>query len=87
MPLCHINTYGVCAFFLDWPADLGTEEGFHAHDRFAKATYLNLGGSVSVEVTDARGFYIGYARLLWGENTHEIQSISLGTTWSMWIID
>lgn len=72
---------------IDWLTDTDTEEGFHSHDRFAKATHLRLGGSLSVEVTDALNFYIGYGRTLWGENTHQIQSISLGTTWSLWIVD
>lgn len=65
----------------------GRGEGFQAHDRFAKATHLRLGGSLSLEVTEALNLYIGYGRTLWGENSHDIQSISLGTTWSLWLVD
>ncbi len=73
---------------IDWlTIDSFSHPGFHAHDRFAKATFLLLGGSLSVEVTEALNFYVGYARTLWGENTHEIKSISVGTTWSLWILD
>ena len=54
----------------------------HDHDRHAAESYLYLGGSVSLDVTEALVPSVGYSRTLWGENTHEIESFTIGTTWN-----
>ena len=72
---------------VDWSTTSPDAPNWHFHDRFSKASHLRIAGSVSFEVSDELGFYIGYGQLLWGENDHEIQSISFGTTWSLWMDD
>ena len=75
--LSYLKTNGV----IDW-LDINDEATFHAHDQHAAASYLHLGGSVSIDVTDALGFSVGYMRTLWGQNTHEIEAVTIGTTWN-----
>ncbi|HLF13411.1 MAG TPA: hypothetical protein VI932_00795 [Bacteroidota bacterium] len=76
------NTYGG----FDWLDPMtGTEEGWYSHDRFAAVDFFHLGGSVSYDITDHTTLYFGYSNTVWGQNSHELESIMLGTSWSFWV--
>lgn len=76
------RTYGG----LDWlDPHTNTEEGFNNHDRFSADNHLNLDGTIAVSASDAFDFFVSYTENMWGENTHQIRSITLGSTWSLWI--
>lgn len=80
--MTYQNTHGG----IDWLEDIHNADDFQVHDRLAAADYLHLGGSVSIDVTDALNFFVAYTGTLWGENSHEIQSFAFGTNWSLRVL-
>ncbi len=81
--MAYLKSHGGIDFLETYP---GAAE-FHKHDRHAKANYLNLGGSVSVEVNDALNFFVSYTGMVSGENTHALRSVAVGSTWTMQILE
>ena len=69
---------------IDW-LDIHNQADLHEHDRHAAANYLALGGLVSVALNDALNFFVGYSGILWGENTHEIRTVAIGSNWTLQI--
>ena len=67
---------------LDWATDIHDLTDYYDHDRLDAPNYLHLGGSLSVDVNDALGFFVAYRGTLWGTNVHELRTIALGSTWS-----
>jgi hypothetical protein len=77
--MAYLKSYGGIDFLeVSYLGDVGV----HQHDRHAAANYLNLGGSVSVEVNDALNFFVSYTGIVSGENTHALRSVAIGTTWT-----
>ena len=76
--MAYLKSYGGIDFLDSHPGNIEA----HLHDRHAAANYLNLGGSVSVEVNDALNFFVSYTGMVSGENTHALRSVALGTTWT-----
>lgn len=71
---------------MDWMDEMD-ETAFNDHDRMAKARLFQLGGSLSFDVSDAVRISIGYSSIVWGENTHQLQSIAIGSTWSFQVLE
>ena len=67
---------------LDWATDVVDYQTYIDHDRMDAPNYLQLGGSVSVDVNDAFGFFVSYRGTLWGTNVHELSTVAVGSTWS-----
>ena len=68
---------------IDWvTSDILDIASYVNHDRHAAKNYLNLDGSVSVDINDALSFFVSYTSTLWGTNIHELRSLALGSNWS-----
>lgn len=78
--MLYLNTHGGVI-----PSDIkeiNDAIGWHDHDRHTAAEYFNLGGSISVAVSDASSFFVSYTSTLWGKNVMAPRTIALGSTWS-----
>jgi hypothetical protein len=88
-PTITVNAYAAYIFThagMDWLDEMD-ETSFNDHDRMAKAKFLQLGGTLSYDVSDALRFFVGYSAIVSGENTHQIQSIAIGSTWSLQVLE
>ena len=68
---------------LDWgnDADRSHNNFQMEHDRTAASDFWRLGGGVSVPVNDSVELYANVAKTLWGINTHNGLTVSLGMSW------
>jgi hypothetical protein len=68
---------------LDWALDdLSGDEEWHDHDVAAKASYLRVGGYVSLSLGQDLGIRLSYLDTVSGENSHAGRSITFEPTWS-----
>jgi len=78
--MSYLKSHGGIDFLEVHPGNVAS----HLHDRHAAANYLNLGGSVSLEINDALNFFVSYTGIVSGENTHALRSVAVGSTRSLW---
>ena len=69
---------------LEWVDELFEPGSVHEeiHDQAAKASHWRAGVGVSYAVTEAVGINVSVLTTLAGKNTHKIDGVTIGTTWS-----
>lgn len=51
------------------------------HDPIKRRNFLNVGGGVSVAVSDSLGAFAAVVGTVWGENVHPVRGVTTGITW------
>lgn len=65
---------------VDWLDEVSFAAHEHDHDRLAKASYTRLGGGAAWSALRWLDVYVQYETVVAGSNTHDAQSIALGTS-------
>ena len=67
---------------IDWLTDIHDENDFHTHDRAAKAQYTSAGIGMNFTLPSGLLLVFGYDTILDGENTHQSDAYTIGTSWA-----